>query len=195
MSQKPSLAGRLPRAKRGDCSHASDRSESSLFGCGLVPRAEIVALPGSWLAGGQSAACAAIEHLIRLPTHAGAIRGLTGLTRWRGRDVERRVAVRLARRKRQLKNIARDQSEPHLRSKLVRSSDPKRWDIAMEDVERRVIGKLMRRLIPFLVLCTRSLPGSRQRKLRKAPHESGAWFQRGGLRPRRRALLHRLFPV
>jgi hypothetical protein len=36
----------------------------------------------------------------------------------------RRVAVRLARRKRQLKNIARDQSKPHLRSKLVRSSGP-----------------------------------------------------------------------
>ena len=44
------------------------------------------------------------------------------------REVEwlRRVALRLARRKRQLKNIGRDQSEPHLRSKLVRSSDPKR---------------------------------------------------------------------
>jgi hypothetical protein len=73
------------------------------------------------------------------------------------RDVEwlRRVAVRLARRKRQPKNIARDQSEPHLRSKLVRIRIPtmRPEEIAMEDVERRVIGKVMRRPIPFLVLC------------------------------------------
>ena len=66
----------------------------------------------------------------------------------------------------------------------------------MQDVERRAIGKVMRRLIPFLILCYFVAYLDRVNvSFAKLQMNSGAWLQRGGVRTRRRAFLHRLFPV
>ena len=66
----------------------------------------------------------------------------------------------------------------------------------MEDVERRVIGKVMRRLIPFLVLCYFVAYLDRVNvSFAKLHMNQALGFSEAGLRPRRWALLHRLFPV